>query len=319
MWSAKRPSAEQRVEMLQAVADASHGVRPDKSILEAVVRGEAPETLRGRGRHYRLALYKDLAGIDRIAAAGSRDPGHPACARRQVSSGQRRAATSCGHPAILPTGRNLHGFDPFRIPSAFAVQDGAQQAQRLIDKHIGEGHGIPESVAIVLWGTDNLKNEGAPIGQALALLGAKPRFDGYGRLTGAELLPLDQLNRPRIDVIVTMSGIFRDLLPLQIKLLAEACFLAASADEPSEQNFVRKHALAFQAANNCDLETASLARVRQRRRRLWIERQPSGRERPLGRRRRTRGDLYAPQEFRLRPQGPAGAADGAAEERAGHR
>ena len=71
-------------------------------------------------------------------------------------------------------------------------------------------------------------------------------------------LPLDQLNRPRIDVIVTMSGIFRDLLPLQIKLLAEACFLAASADEPPEQNFVRKHALAFQAANNCDLETASL-------------------------------------------------------------
>jgi magnesium chelatase subunit H len=59
-------------------------------------------------------------------------------------------------------------------------------------------------------------------------------------------------------VIVTMSGIFRDLLPLQIKLLAEACFLAASADEPVERNFVRKHALAFQAANNCDLETASL-------------------------------------------------------------
>ena len=76
-------------------------------------------------------------------------------------------------PAILPTGRNLHGFDPFRIPSAFAVQDGALQAQRLIDKHVAEGHGFPESVAIVLWGTDNLKNEGAPIGQALALLGAQ--------------------------------------------------------------------------------------------------------------------------------------------------
>ena len=174
------------------------------------------------------------------------------------SSVPRRVGISCARRRSCRPGRNLHGFDPFRIPSAFAVQDGAQQAQRLIDRHVSEGHGMPESVAIVLWGTDNLKNEGAPIGQALALLGAKPRFDGYGRLTGAELLPLDQLNRPRIDVIVTMSGIFRDLLPLQIKLLAEACFLAASADEPSEQNFVRKHALAFQAANNCDLETASL-------------------------------------------------------------
>ncbi len=174
------------------------------------------------------------------------------------SSVPRRAAICCGRRRSCRPGRNLHGFDPFRIPSAFAVQDGALQAQRLIDKHVAEGHGFPESVAIVLWGTDNLKNEGAPIGQALALLGAKPRFDGYGRLTGAELIPLDQLKRPRIDVIITMSGIFRDLLPLQIKLLAEACFLAASADEPVEQNLVRKHALAYQALHHCDLETASL-------------------------------------------------------------
>ena len=250
------PSAEQRVEMLGAVADASHGVRPDKSILEAVVRGEAPETIAAKD-DTSVALYKDLAGIDRILQQDHEIPSilHALDGKfvRPAPGGDLLRT-----PAILPTGRNLHGFDPFRIPSAFAVQDGAQQAQRLIDKHLSEGHGIPESVAIVLWGTDNLKNEGAPIGQALALLGARPRFDGYGRLTGAELLPRDQLNRPRIDVIVTMSGIFRDLLPLQIKLLAEACFLAASADEPPEQNFVRKHALAFQAANNCDLETASL-------------------------------------------------------------
>lgn len=250
------PSVEQRVEMIQAVADASHDVRPDKSILEALVAGEAPEALAKRD-DAALALYKELAGIDRIL---QQDHELPAILHALDGKFVRPAPGGdlLRTPAILPTGRNLHGFDPFRIPSAFAVQDGASQAQRLIDKHVGEGHGIPESVAIVLWGTDNLKNEGAPIGQALALLGAKPRFDGYGRLTGAELIPLDQLNRPRIDVIVTMSGIFRDLLPLQIKLLAEACFLAASADEPVERNFVRKHALAFQAANDCDLETASL-------------------------------------------------------------
>jgi magnesium chelatase subunit H len=250
------PSFEQRVEMLQAVADASHGMRPDKSMLEAIVHGNAPEAFAAEDGSS-LPLYKALADVDRMLQQDHEIPGilHALDGKfvRPAPGGDLLRT-----PAILPTGRNLHGFDPFRIPSTFAVLDGALQAQRLIDKHVAEGHGFPESVAIVLWGTDNLKNEGAPIGQALALLGAKPRFDGYGRLTGAELLPLDQLKRPRIDVIITMSGIFRDLLPLQIKLLAEACFLAASADEPVEQNFVRKHALAYQAMQRCDLETASL-------------------------------------------------------------
>jgi magnesium chelatase subunit H len=77
-------------------------------------------------------------------------------------------------------------------------------------------------------------------------------------LAGAVLTPLDELGRPRIDVVITLSGIFRDLLPLQIKLLAEASFLAAAADEPSEQNFIRKHSLAFMAEHGGDLETASL-------------------------------------------------------------
>jgi magnesium chelatase subunit H len=73
---------------------------------------------------------------------------------------------------------------------------------------------MPRSVALVLWGSDNIKSDGGPISQALALMGAKPRFDGYGRLCGADLIPLEELGRPRIDVVMTLSGIFRDLLPL---------------------------------------------------------------------------------------------------------
>ncbi len=161
-------------------------------------------------------------------------------------------------PAILPTGRNLHGFDPFRIPSAFAVADGARQAELLLHTHMEAGKPLPETVALVLWGTDNLKSEGGPIAQALALLGAAPRFDSFGRLCGARLLPLAELSRPRIDVMLTLSGIFRDLLPLQTRMLAEACWLAASAEEPESQNFVRKHALAHMKAQGCDLETAAL-------------------------------------------------------------
>ncbi len=92
----------------------------------------------------------------------------------------------------------------------------------------------------------------------MALIGAEPRFDHYGRLTGAKLVPLAELGRPRIDVVLTLSGIFRDLLPLQTKLLAEACFLAASADEPEAMNFVRRNTLAYQREQGCDFETAAL-------------------------------------------------------------
>lgn len=161
-------------------------------------------------------------------------------------------------PEILPTGRNIHGFDPFRLPSAWAVKDGAEQAQRLVERSLADAGHVPETVAMVLWGTDNLKSEGAQIAQALALIGARPRFDSYNRLAGAELIPLEDLGRPRIDVIATLSGVFRDLLPLQTRMLAEAALLASEADEPVELNFVRKHSLAHQAEHGCDLAMAAL-------------------------------------------------------------
>jgi magnesium chelatase subunit H len=116
---------------------------------------------------------------------------------------------------------------------------------------------LPETIAIVLWGTDNLKTEGSPMAQAMALMGARPRLDAYNRVCGAELIPLDELKRPRIDAVMTLSGIFRDLLPLQASMLAEASYLAAVADEPEEMNFIRKHALAYASEHGCDLEHAA--------------------------------------------------------------
>jgi len=208
----------------------------------------------------------DAAGISepveraRLEALLAADPELPAI-MHALDAGYTRPAPGGDFlrtTAVLPTGRNLHGFDPFRLPSAFAVDDGARQADRLLARHAADGQGLPETVAIVLWGTDNLKSEGGPIGQALWLMGAAPRFDSYGRLTGAKLIPVETLGRPRVDVVITLSGIFRDLLPLQTKLLAEAALLAASADEPVEQNFVRKHALAFMAEHGGDMEQAAL-------------------------------------------------------------
>jgi magnesium chelatase subunit H len=161
-------------------------------------------------------------------------------------------------PDILPTGRNVHGFDPYRLPAGFAQAEGHRQADQLLARHQSETGSLPESVALVLWGTDNLKTEGVSIAQALALVGAEARQDSYGRVVGAKLTPLASLGRPRIDVLVTLSGIFRDLLPTQTQLLAEATWLAATADEDPEKNFVRKHVLAYQAEHSCDIEAAAL-------------------------------------------------------------
>ena len=162
------------------------------------------------------------------------------------------------NPDSLPTGRNIHGFDPFRLPSAFALLEGQRQAEQLTLRHFEHTGEMPTSIALVLWGTDNLKSEGIAIGQALALIGARPRFDSYGRLSGAELIPINELGRSRVDVIVTLSGIFRDLLPMQTQLLAEAAYLAAAADEPLELNPIRRNALEYQAKHNCDLDTSAL-------------------------------------------------------------
>jgi len=159
-------------------------------------------------------------------------------------------------PELLPTGRNIHGFDPFGIPSAFALQEGSRQAALVLEHYMSGGARLPETVALVLWGTDNLKSGGAALGQALALMGARPRYDAYNRVCGAELVPLEEITRPRIDMVVTLSGIFRDLLPIQARMLAEASYLAAIAEEPPERNFIRKHALAYAQAHGCLPEDA---------------------------------------------------------------
>ncbi|MBK8639539.1 MAG: magnesium chelatase subunit H [Chromatiaceae bacterium] len=257
----KPPSADQRADMLLAVAEASHDVRPAKPAIAALVAGQTPEAVLALAglapEEANLTLFRELANTDRLLAKDTELPGivHAldGCYVRPAPGGDLLRT-----PDILPTGRNLHGFDPFRLPSAFAVRDGDAQAARLLERHLAEGNKFPESIALVLWGTDNLKTEGGPIAQALALMGTRPRFDSYGRLAGASLIPLEELGRPRVDVVMTLSGIFRDLLPLQTRMLAEAAYLAAVAEEPEERNFVRKHALAYQAAKGCDLETAAL-------------------------------------------------------------
>jgi len=257
----RAPSAVERVDMLLAMADASHGQQLPRASVEALVAGQSIDhALKAGAMGHSEASMALMGELQSASVLLAKDTEVDAMLRALDGRYIRPAPGGdiLRTPAVLPTGRNMHGFDPFRIPSSFAVKDGAKQAQLLLDRHMADGNALPESIAMVLWGSDNLKNEGAPIAQALALMGTLPRFDSYGRIAGATLIPLPELGRPRVDVVITLSGIFRDLMPLQIKLLAEAAFLAASADEPLEMNWIRKHALAYQQEHGCTLEIASL-------------------------------------------------------------
>ncbi len=161
------------------------------------------------------------------------------------------------NPAVVPTGRNIYGLDPYNVPSLVAQESGQYIAREMLTRLTHEQGALPETVAIVLWGIDNLKSGGEGIGQVLALLGARAVADELGKTSGVELIPLDELGRPRVDVVVTVSGIFRDLLHHQMILLDKAVHLAATADEPLEQNFVRKHALAQAKELDISLEEAA--------------------------------------------------------------
>jgi magnesium chelatase subunit H len=159
--------------------------------------------------------------------------------------------------ATLPTGRNLHGLDPFRVPSPMAQAAGEKLMAELVARLTREQGHIPETIALVLWGTDNLKSDGEGVAQALALLGARVVLDELGKVSDVELVGLRELGRPRIDVVATASGICRDLLSHQMLLIDKAARLAAAADEPVEFNYVRKHALAQASALGCDLSEAA--------------------------------------------------------------
>ncbi|QLE57253.1 magnesium chelatase subunit H [Nostoc sp. TCL26-01] len=148
------------------------------------------------------------------------------------------------NPDVLPTGKNIHALDPQSIPTAAAVQSAKIVVDRLLARNKAENGGNwPETIACVLWGTDNIKTYGESLAQIMWMVGVRPVPDALGRVNKLELIPLEELGRPRIDVVINCSGVFRDLFINQMNLLDQGVKMAAEADEPLEMNFVRKHAL----------------------------------------------------------------------------
>ncbi|MHB9752869.1 cobaltochelatase subunit CobN [Streptomyces sp. BYX5S] len=146
---------------------------------------------------------------------------------------------------VLPTGRNFYSVDPKAVPSRLAWETGQALADSLLTRYKDDNGAYPTSVGLSLWGTSAMRTAGDDIAEALALLGVRPVWDDASRrVTGLEAIPYEELNRPRIDVTLRISGFFRDAFPHVIGLLDDAVRLAASLDEPDEINHVRAHAQA---------------------------------------------------------------------------
>lgn len=147
---------------------------------------------------------------------------------------------------VLPTGRNFYSVDPKAIPSRLAWETGVQLADGLIERFRADHDGeYPKSVGLSVWGTSAMRTSGDDIAEVLALLGVHPVWDEASRrITGLEVIPADELGRPRIDVTVRISGFFRDAFPHVIDLLDDAVALVAGLDESDDVNYVRAHAKA---------------------------------------------------------------------------
>src|SRR6266481_961876 len=145
------------------------------------------------------------------------------------------------NPQVLPTGRNTHAVNPYSVPSHLAFTRAKLTTDALLRRHFEEHGRYPRAMALVLWGLDNIKTQGEGVAQALHLLGVRPVRDALNRATEIEVIPLDELQRPRMDVVMTVSGIFRDLFAPTMSLLDKAVRKVAQLDEPLEMNYLRRN------------------------------------------------------------------------------
>lgn len=136
------------------------------------------------------------------------------------------------NPDALPTGRNLYGFDPSKVPSREAWKAGQAAAEAMIADWRKRHGQYPKKLAFSLWSVETMRHQGMLEAQAMAVLGIRPKWDNGGRVVGVEAIPASELGRPRVDVVLSATGLYRDHFPNLMKWLAEAVKLAAAQSEP---------------------------------------------------------------------------------------
>ena len=159
-----------------------------------------------------------------------------------------------GRPDILPTGRNFYSLDPHKVPSRAGWEVGVKLAAVTLEKFLVEEGKYPENIAFYWQCTDIMWSDGEGMAQMMRLLGVRPRWQANGRVSGFDIIPLEELGRPRIDITVRVSGITRDNFAASIELVDEAVLAVARLDEPPDRNFIRKHLLAHLQETGNNLE-----------------------------------------------------------------
>ena len=179
---------------------------------------------------------------------------------RYISPGETGMPDENGY-GILPTGRNLCGVRDSDYPGRLPYERGIELAEQLLKKYRQETGKWPEKVALNMISIDITRTGGEQLGEFLYLMGIRPVWDEKEHITGLEIIPLDVLKRPRIDVTVRISGVLRDTWPKAVRLMDEAVLLAASAEESGQWNFVRRHVEEYQSAYGEGLEREKTIRI----------------------------------------------------------
>jgi cobaltochelatase CobN len=149
-----------------------------------------------------------------------------------------------GNVDILPTGRNFYSVDPTKIPSRASYEVGKRLADNLLNRYLEDEGRLPESIAIIVYSGETMKTNGDDISEILYLMGVKPKWLGNtDKVIGFEIIPLEELKRPRIDVTLRITGLFRDTFPNLIEIVEEAVNTVASLDEDLEDNYIKKHVI----------------------------------------------------------------------------
>ena len=144
-----------------------------------------------------------------------------------------------GRAQLLPTGRNFYSIDPDSVPWHSSWDIGRRMADQMLERYIGDFGSYPRTVGIVVWATDTMKTGGDDIAYVLWLMGLRPVWTGYaGRVKDIEVIPLEELGRPRIDVTLRISGLFRDTFPNLVNLIDRGVKAISSLDESDDENYL---------------------------------------------------------------------------------
>lgn len=258
IWDANKPDC------LQAVDGSvwrSHGDTVER--LELFAKAAINEEVQPPGPKSRavvLAIRDGLRPTVESCGTSELNALRAGLAGRFVAPGPSGAPTR-GRLDVLPTGRNFYSVDTRTIPTPAAWTLGWKSAQMLVERYAQDNGAYPERMGISAWGTSNMRTGGDDVAQALALMGVRPTWDSASRrVTGFEVLPLDVLDRPRVDVTFRISGFFRDAFPSLIDLVDSASRAVADLDESAEDNplaeRVRVESDTLSASESIDLEAA---------------------------------------------------------------